>query len=157
MKRTLGICLLALICTVALASPVVESEVKARGEEFAAAWNKHDAKAMTAIFAPDADLMNPAGRWANGSAEILKLFTEEQSTFMKTSTYKNVKTMVRPLAGDMAVADWNVELTGMMTPDGKPAPVQKVHVTALMKKSGGKWWVVSGRAFAEPAPPPAHS
>ena len=147
MNRRLGLCVLFLFTLPLFASPTVESEVKARGEEFAAAWNHHDPKAMAGIFAPDGDLANPIGKWAKGQAEIEKLFAEEQSGMMKKSTYKNTSASVRTLSSDTAVADWDIEITNEIGPDGKTMPVDKAHVTCVMKKASGKWWVVSGRAF----------
>ena len=158
MTRRLGISILVLFTLPLFASPAVESEVKAFGDAFAAAWNRHDTKAMAAMWAPDGDLANPVGRWAKGTAEVEKLFADEHATIMKKSTYKNGAMSVRPLSGDMALADWDVEISGEVGPDGKTLPTEKAHVTSLMKKAGGKWWIVSARAFEwlkMPAPPVA--
>ena len=155
MHRALGICVLSvLVCAAAFASPAAVDQVKARGDQFAAAWNKHDAKAMAAMFAPDGDLLNPVGRYASGRAEVEKLFHDEHSTFMKHSTYKNVRSSVHLLDADAAVGDWDIEISGMTDPNGKAMPVEKTHVTCVMKNAGGNWWIVSARAFDLMTPPP---
>ena len=156
MNRRLGICVLALFALPLFANPAIDSEVKARGEEFAAAWNKHDAKAMAALWAPDGDLINPIGRMAKGPAEIEKLFAEEHGSMFKKSTYKNITANVHALSADLAVVDWDVTIDGEIGPDGKMVPTDKPHVTAVMKKANGKWWIETARAFEYmkmPAPP----
>src|SRR5947207_3213726 len=109
MNRVLRVSVLVfLVYSVAAAS--VESEVKARGDEFAAQWNKHGVKAMAEMWAPDGDVINPAGRMAKGRAEIEKLFREEHGSIMKNSTYKNMNPSVRTLEPELAVSDWDVEI-----------------------------------------------
>ena len=147
MNRAFGILVLSLLlATAVVASPVVD-QVRAVGDSFAAAWNKHDAKMMAAMWAPDGDLMNPSGRYASGQAEIQRLFQEEHSAVMKTSTYKNLRSSVHPIDADAAVGDWDIEISGMTGPDGKAVPVQKTHVTCVLKRAGGKWWIESARAY----------
>lgn len=154
MKRLLLPALFVAVSVSLFASPTIESEVRARGDEFAAMWNKHDPKAMASMWAPDGDLMNPYGRFAKGRAEVEALFKGEQTTVFARSTYKNVKTTVRVLSSDMALAEWDAEVTGALGPDGKTVPMIKPHVIGLMKKSGGQWWIVTGRAFTFlPMPP----
>jgi uncharacterized protein (TIGR02246 family) len=146
------------MCSAAFANPAVEAEIKARNDEFVNAWNRHDAKALASLWAPDGDLINPFGQMAKGPAEVEKLFTNEHtgSGALKKSTYKTTKMSVRPLSSDMALVDYEVEITGMASPDGKAQSALKPHVTSLMKKANGKWWIVSARAFELlPAPPMA--
>src|SRR5690242_4541695 len=64
-----------------------DAAIRKRHDEWCDAWNKHDPKAMAAFWTADGDLINPFGRHAKGTAEIEKLFTEEQSGPMKESTY----------------------------------------------------------------------
>jgi ketosteroid isomerase-like protein len=93
---------------------------------------------------------------AKGPADVEKLFTNEHtgSGALKKSTYKTTKMWVRPLSSDMALVDYEVEITGVVSPDGKAQPAMKPHVTSVMKKANGKWWIVSARAFEIIPPPP---
>lgn len=138
--------------------PVKEKEVRAASDAFAAAWNKDDAKAMAAGWAPDGDLINPFGRWAKGRAEVEKLFTDEHTTFMKGTTYSISNYMARFPSPAVAVVDWDGEIVGMHAPDGKAMPVFKHHVVDVYAKKGNKWWLLAARATAylpPPAAPPA--
>ena len=48
-----------------------------------------------------------------------------------------------------------VESIGAVQAQYRPAmPVEKAHVTGLMKKASGKWWVVAARAFEYVKMPP---
>jgi uncharacterized protein (TIGR02246 family) len=155
MNRTLGLGILfLLVCATAIANPAVENEIKTLNDQFVAAWNHHDTKAMASMWAPDGDLINPFGKTAKGTAELEKLFATEHAGPLKGTTYKVSKMSVRPLTADLAVADYDVEITGMMGPDGKAQPALTPHVTSVMKKANGKWWILSARAFSYmPAPP----
>jgi uncharacterized protein (TIGR02246 family) len=122
-----------------------EEAIQKRLDEFEAAWNKDDAKAMAALWAPDGDLINPFGRLAKGRAEVEKLFTDEHTSFMKNTTY-NVKTSsVRLIGSDTAVLDFDSGITGMKGPDGSDLPTFEHHVTMVLVKKDGTWWVVSAR------------
>jgi uncharacterized protein (TIGR02246 family) len=125
-------------------------------EAFAASWNKHDHKGLAAIFADDADLINPLGRVAKGKTEIEKLYMDEQSTAFKDSQFtSDCKAGVRNVTNDVAVVTCTFEVTGAKLPDGKPMPALKGLYTATMRKAKNKWLVVAGRPmipFAPPAP-----
>jgi len=130
-----------------------EKALKARADEFVAAWDKDDAKGLAAIFAPDGDLINPFGRVVRGRAEVEKLFAEEHATFSKGTHYEIRSLQTRLLGADAAVQDWDVDLTGMKGPDGGAMPPLKHHVTVVYAKKGGQWWAVAARP-AVPVPPP---
>jgi len=128
-----------------------EREIRKAADDFAAAWNRHDAKALSELFAPDGDLMNPRGRTAKGRAEIEGLYRDEHSNIMRTAVLKNTGApSIRFVEPEIAFVDQDVEVSGVLNPDGSAAPTQKVHAARLMRKSGGKWWIVVSRAFASP-------
>ena len=130
-----------------------DAAIKKPLDDFLAAWNKHDAKAMAAVFAEDGDLIQPFGRTAKSRAEAETLFQEEQTGGAKESTYAKGEVSVRRVGEDVAIADWDGSITGMKTPDGTATPPFQHHVTAVLKSQGGQWWILSVRAFAFlPAP-----
>lgn len=144
------------ISVVAVAAPGKggsEAQVRSRSEEFAAAWNRHDVKAMAAVWASDGDLINPFGRVAKGRAEVDKLLADEHSTVMKDSTFTITNMTVRLIKPDVAIADWDVEIAVMRAADGSAMPTQKMHVNVVMVKKAGQWSTVSARPVAYPPPP----
>src|SRR5437763_5000065 len=110
-----------------------DAAIAKRHDEWCAAWNKHDAKAMAGFFVADGDLINPFGRRAKGTAEIEKLFAEEQSGVMAGTTYSGTIESIRYI-GDVAIIDVEGEITGMKAADGTAAPTFKHHVTWIAKK-----------------------
>jgi uncharacterized protein (TIGR02246 family) len=124
-------------------------------QDFAASWNKHDYKAMAAIFADDADLINPIGRVAKGKAEIEKLYMDEQTTGFRGSRFtSDCKAGVRVVKPDVAVVTCAFEVTDAKLPDGNRMPPLKGLYTATMIKVNTKWRVVAGRPMIPFAPPP---
>jgi uncharacterized protein (TIGR02246 family) len=122
-------------------------------KEFAAAWNKHDAKAMAAVWWENGDLINPFGAKASGHAEIEQLYGGEQGGVMKASTYTIDSSSLRNAAGGVVVADWDGTITGMMSPDGQALPAFSHHVTAVFVNEGGQWRIKAGRGY-QLLPPP---
>ena len=161
-KRILLPLLLALLTICPAPAQAQQSDedaaIRKRHDEWCDAWNKHDAKAMAAFWVEGGDLINPFGRKAKGTAEIEKLFTDEQSGPMAGTTYSGTVESIRYI-GDVAIVDVEGEITGMKAPDGTAAPAFKHHVTWIARKVDGKWMAECARAFVHlPAPgsaPPA--
>ena len=134
-----------------------DAAIRKRHDEWCEAWNKHDPKAMAALWVEGGDVINPFGRRAKGTAEIEKLFTDEQSGPMAGTTYSGTIESIRYI-GEVAIVDVAGEITGMKTPDGAAAPPFKHHVTWIARKVDGKWMAEGARAFAYmPAPAPKDS
>jgi len=145
--------LLALV-TPAFAGNTDDAEILKVHEDFAANWNKHDYKAMAAMFADDADLINPLGRMASGKTEIEKLYKDEQTTAFKASHFRSdCKAGVRKLKPDVATVTCSFEVTGGTLPDGNAMPTLKGLYTATMVKTTGTWRVIVGRPMIPFAPP----
>jgi uncharacterized protein (TIGR02246 family) len=129
-----------------------DAAINKRHDEWCAAWNKHDPKAMAAFWVADGDLINPFGRVCKGRDQIEKLFTEEQSGPMAGTTYSGTVQGIRHI-GDVAIVDVDGEITGMKMADGTACPPFKHHVTWICRKVDGKWMAEGARAFAYvPAP-----
>ena len=150
-KILLGGMLLAVAVTTAASAQV--PALHQRAEAFKAAWDRHDPKALAAVWAPDGDLINPFGRVAKGRAEIEKLFQDEQTTIMKGTTLHLNSDSSREVAPNVAVADWDIEITGMQGKDGTAMPPLKNHVTIVWVKHDGQWWAAAARPVVYPPPP----
>jgi len=158
MRRVLAAIFVGLfISSFAFAQKSDEQMILDRAQEFADAWNKHDATALAYLWSADGDLINPMGRRASGLTEIQRLFADEQSKAMKNTTFTITGMKVRFVNPQMAVIDQDAEVTGIAAPDGTTMSL-KPHVVALVSKSGGQWWLTSVRAYTflpPPPPPPA--
>lgn len=136
-----------------MTSPQENAAIQRRHDEWAATWNRHDAKLMAAFFVPDGDLINPFGRHARGAAEIEKLFAEEHAGVMAGTTYSGTIENIRYLGENGAIVDVAGEIRGMKGPDGAAAPPFKHHVTWIAEKVSGKWVAHGARAFIFVPPP----
>jgi uncharacterized protein (TIGR02246 family) len=156
MVRLLGGSLMAvLLCAATPAPPAVSNDAQIRqvADDFAAAWNKHDPTAMAYFWSAEGDLINPSGRKAKGLTEIQRLFQGEHNGPMKNSTYATTAMSIRYLDSTLALMDNDAEISGIAAPDGSTSSL-KAHVFNVLRKSGGKWWVVSARAYVYLPPPP---
>jgi uncharacterized protein (TIGR02246 family) len=108
------------------------------------AWNAHDAKAIAAVFAEDADMVGPDGTLHTGRAAIEKAFADDHAGPMRQSTLYVLKEPVRFPTPDTAVSDASVEVRDFVGPDGEKTTV-KLVVTNVWKKADGKWWVFASR------------
>ena len=147
MRTTAAAAFALAACAAATGFAQDETAIQKTMSDFTAAWNRHDVKAMTAVFTEDADLINPFGRLAKGRVDIEKLFQQEQTTIMKESTYKLGEGVIRLVAPTVAVSDFDGEILGVHGPAGEPAPPFKHHVTSVHVKKGGKWMTLSARAY----------
>jgi uncharacterized protein (TIGR02246 family) len=135
-----------------------QEALQARAGEFAAAWNKHDAAAMSLLWVEDGDFIDPFGRVATGRTEIKTLLTEEHATFMKDTQYTVVVRWTRLVKPDVALITWDGTIAGIRASDGGILPPLKHTVTAFVVKRDGKWWTMAARAAVAasltPATPP---
>ena len=159
MVRLLGASLAAvLLCAATPAPPAVSNDAQIRqvADDFAAAWNKHDPTTMAYFWSADGDLINPWGRKAKGLTEIQRLFQDEQNGMMKNTTYSVTAMSIRMLEPALALVDYDAEIANIALPDGTTGTF-KPHVVFVMRKTNGKWWIVSARpyAFSPPPVPPA--
>lgn len=125
-----------------------KQQIQSRIDEFTAAWNRHDAEQMSAIWAEDGDLINPSGRHAQSRAEVKKLLADEHASVMKQSKHEMKVASVR-MVGDVALVDMDSTVTGMRNPEGgADLPPLKLHIFAVMKQQDGKWMILSARPYS---------
>lgn len=142
----------------ASAAVAADAEAAARSQAaaFAAAWGRHDAKAMAAFFAEDGTLINPGGRLAVGRGEVERLFADEQSTFMAKTTLDVRVARVDRVTGDVVLVLWDALLHGAIGPDGKASDVNH-QVTVVERRTADGWEVVAARPVVYLPPPPVAS
>jgi len=105
-----------------------------------AAYNNHDAKALAATYAPDADLVSGTGRVVSGRAAIEQNYIESFRGVDKTAVVKTESMKIRFLTADTAILD----LEGMTT--GRADGTIKTHATWVYVKRNGEWAVIAIRA-----------
>ena len=116
----------------------VETAVRNLASSFAAAWNKHDAKALAEHFAEDGDLIDPAGREARGRTEIEALLRDEHASNLKNSSMKQTVDRIQILAPDLVIATNRCEMSGVPL-------AHNVIATMVLRNERGTWRIVASR------------
>jgi uncharacterized protein (TIGR02246 family) len=105
------------------------------------AWNRHDAKAFSMVFAEDADFTNVVGMTAHGRAEIERFHAPMFATRFKDTHLTMTDTKIRFLTPDIAAVDAHWEMTGAKGPDGQDIPLRNGLLNFVMTRSNGQWLI----------------
>jgi uncharacterized protein (TIGR02246 family) len=129
-----------------LKSDTVNEEVirKLYGQ-FVAAWNKHDPKAMAAMWVEDGDDVEPDGNVAKGRGDVEKLLAMEHASVMKNTKLKLTIDSVWFITAKVALVDGTYEVTGIVAPDGKELPPRKGRLSSILLQERDKWWIAASR------------
>ena len=118
-----------------------EVEIRNVLSDFIEAWNKHDAKAFSMVFAENADFTNVAGVSAHGRAEVEKFHAPRFSTTFKDTHQKITETKIRFIKRDVAAVDARWEMTGAKNREGQDIPLRRGLLNFVMTKEGKKWFI----------------
>jgi len=123
-----------------LGTPSDEAAIRAILDARNAAYNRHDAKALAATYAPDADLVTGTGQLLSGRAAIEKNYIDSFAGIDRNARVKIDASKLRFLSPDAAILD----LDGITT--GRADGAIKTHATWVYVKRNGQWMVVAIRA-----------
>lgn len=133
----------ALFSISAAASPsTVESEISEFVDLFVRTWNLHDPKQLNELWAENGDLMNPAGEWEKGKANVMKILTREHQGVLRESRMKQEITNLLMLSPTMAWVDANVQLTVPKVPESLDH-----HIVYLLEKKNNQWRILAARPY----------
>ena len=119
-----------------------ENAIKQVLTDFVSAWNRHDAKAFSMVFAEDADFTNVRGMSTHGRTEIEKFHAPRFATNFKDSNQKMIETKVRFITPDLAAVDARWEMTGAKRyTDGQEIPLRKGLLNFVMTRQAGQWLI----------------
>lgn len=119
-----------------------EEGIKRVLADFVEAWNKHDAKAFSLVFAEDADFTNVRGVSAHGRMEVEKFHAPRFATTFKDSHQKITEIRIRFIKPDVAAVDARWEMTGARSQEGQEVPLRKGLLNLVMTKDGNKWFII---------------
>lgn len=142
----------------AVATPAMSDEdmLDAQLEEFEKAWDAGDAKALSALYVNDGDLVDPSGTLFDGRDAIEKRYQDLLGNAWKGTKIAITMTSTRFPAPDVAIANGTYEITGMKTAEGADVPAMKGLYTNIVVKQGGEWRIHSSRPMVPlPVPPPS--
>jgi uncharacterized protein (TIGR02246 family) len=109
---------------------------------FVGAWNQHDAKALAAVFAEDADFTNVRGEGASGRSKIEEFHAPMFATIFKDSHLRDTAIRTRLIRPDVAAVDVHWQMTGATDAQGNPRPDRQGLLNFVMVKNAGKWQIL---------------
>jgi uncharacterized protein (TIGR02246 family) len=107
------------------------------------AWNRHDTKALAALFTPDADFVNVNGHFWKGREEIEKNHAATHAMMFKESVWTTLDTNVRFLGPEIALVHVKWALRGDRNPDGSPRQPREGFFTQVFIKQGASWLITA--------------
>ncbi len=108
---------------------------------FVEAWNLHNAKAFSMVFAEDADFTNVRGMSVHGRTEVEKVHAPRFATNFKDSNQKMTEIKIRFIKPDVAAVDARWEMTGAKGPDGQETPLKKGLLNFITTRTNGQWLI----------------
>jgi uncharacterized protein (TIGR02246 family) len=123
--------------------------LKARANEFIAAFNRGDAQAVASFWTPDGDFVDQAGTRLKGR-EAIQSALEKQFAALKGAKLRIMPSSLRFVTPDLAIEDG---MTQVVPADG--APPLAVRYTSVHVKRDGQWFLSSVRDSV--AVPPSHA
>jgi len=105
------------------------------------AWNAHDAKAFSMLFAKNADFTNVAGQRTRGRADIESFHAMRFATRFKSTRLTITSVSIRFIRADVASVDASWEMSGATSPQGEDVPLRKGILHLVVTKDGDAWLI----------------
>lgn len=147
-KHILMVCIFSglLFVSASPSSPTIEPEISQFVELFVKKWNQHDPKELNELWAENGDLMNPAGEWERGKANVLNILVREHRGVLRESQMKQEITNILVLSPTMAWVDAKVSLKIPGVPESLDRQLDH-HIVYLLVKQNNQWRILAVRPY----------
>ena len=115
--------------------------IRAIPAAFAAAWNIHDAAALSTPFHPDADFTNVFGMRASGREAVERFHAPIFETMFRDSQLVVDDVSMRMLRPDVVMVDVRWTMSGATSPMGEPWPDRRGLMDLVCTKEHGAWGI----------------
>jgi uncharacterized protein (TIGR02246 family) len=120
-----------------------EESIKKVITEMTDGFNKHDARAATRMYMPDADFVSVRGESAKGD-EVEEKLRAILATRAKAATLKTLNVKIRFIRPDVALAHVTNELSGLITSSGLNLPPhEEISLRVFVKEKDGEWRIAA--------------
>jgi uncharacterized protein (TIGR02246 family) len=119
-----------------------ERAIRQTADDFAKAYNAHDAQAIAKLFAPDGELASEEGDVQQGRDEIAEEFAAVFEQFPEAKIKIEIRS-VRFLTPNVAVEDGTASV--VRTPGDAATPTR---YTVIHSKQDGRWQIASTRDYS---------
>ena len=122
-----------------------QAEAARLARAFLTAWSAHDAAALGALFAADADFVNVTGLWWHGAERIARVHGVAFQTYFAGAVLSEERLETRALGPGAALARLRARMEGQRAPDGGLAgPRRTMLVFAAQARPEG-WRLVAAQ------------
>jgi uncharacterized protein (TIGR02246 family) len=152
----------AAIACLALAAPALRAQkgseadtaaIKQTVAMYTDDFNAHDAHAVAALFAENADFTNLRGQTRKGRADIQALFEMLFNGVLKTASRTDSPRGVRFFTPDLAQVDTDATIAASRAANGGANPLRKGLMSLIMTKQGSQWKILVFHELDYPEPP----
>jgi uncharacterized protein (TIGR02246 family) len=116
-----------------------EQAVRDWAKEMSAAWEKHDGKAVAALYAEDGDLTTPQGEAIAGREAIERHHADLFDGVLKDTKLALEVRRIKFVTPQVAVLDTDGEISGGKGDDGNERAALSFRLTAVLVRHGDSW------------------
>jgi uncharacterized protein (TIGR02246 family) len=103
------------------------------------AWNRHDAKALSALLSEDVDFVTVMGVWYKGRADFEQRMVQTHQGPFRTSKRKTTEITLKFLTPVIAVVQARWEMSGLYNVNGTVRDPWEGIITRVVQKIGAEW------------------
>jgi len=118
-----------------------EAQIRQMVFDATEAWNRHDVRAFTRVYADDAELTTATGTTVRGRRAIHEHHMGIFATIFKQSRLTAGEIKVRFLSREIALVDTRWQMTGGLDWDEKEIPTRQGLMTWIIKRQRECWMV----------------
>jgi len=137
--------LILLTLTAAVGAQKPDADAAKLADQYIAAFNKGDAKALTALYTADATRLGPDGQLLTSRAAVEKSYMDGFAGALKGSTLTLQQGRTQAITPDVKIMEGRFTVTAA-------APLKGRYVNTIVRQ-GGTWLLAS--VVTVPDPPPA--
>jgi len=115
---------------------------------FMRTWSASDAKGLAALFAPNADFINPYGDLARGPEEIAAFYAGAFARGYAGTKGEGELVSLRVLAPGLALIDGRWRIGGHKNQDGSLRPDERGILAAVISRTPAGWRILALRENA---------
>jgi uncharacterized protein (TIGR02246 family) len=120
-----------------------EKEIRQVITEMTEGFNRHDGRAASRMYLPNARLVTVRAEIMDGQAAIEKGLTSIFETRARNAAHRTLDVTIRFVRPDVALAHVTNELTGLVAPDGQPLPSHQELSLRVFIKQDRRWQVAA--------------
>lgn len=126
-------------------NPDPEGEAARLARAFLACWSAHDAEALAALFARDADFVNVAGLWWHGAGRIGRTHGVAFRTYFAGAVLTEERLETRALGPFAAIARVRARMEGQIGHDGAAAGPRRAMLIFVCETRPEGWRIVAAQ------------